>query len=594
MKNFKQFILLLGFFQTITVFGQNAPITTAGSVIICPDETFDIPLSVYDFTQITALSLRLDFDPTLLTYNGFSNLNNLLSGGIVNMVSVSPNLTKILIVWSNVNPLTLDNGSLLVNLNYTHLSGSPTIVFNNTSNSGGDCEFADANGDPLNDIPTATFYINAIVTNNGAGDGGTISGTPSVCQGQVEVPYTIPPIENASNYIWAFSGTGAAINGSSNSITINFANNANSGNLTVYGTNSCGNGIISANYPISVNSVPTAIAGDDQSIPNGTSTTLQGSASGGSGSYIWHWEPSNLLIDSDVQNPETVNLTSSVLFTLTVSDSYSCNSNDEVFINVSGPLTITATANPENVCVYAMVQLSALGGGGSGNYTYYWTSEPVGFTSDLQNPVVYPLVNTIYTVEVNDGVTTISDDVPVNVNQLPIVPDMPTGPDIVDLKDIVSSDYTISLVPYSESYIWELMPETAGDITASTTTATVVWNPAFLGYAYIKVQSVNSCGQSDFSIEKQTFVDNTIGVNELELPSILIFPNPSDGMFHFNSTQSIDKIIISDLLGNTITQIDHPIENDRVNSELKDGVYLVHVFIKDNELIKKLIIQKSR
>jgi hypothetical protein len=593
-SRYKQLIIYLFLFQTITVFGQNAPITSAESMSICPNETFNIAITVSDFSQITALSLRLDFDPTLLAYNGFSNLNNLLSGCIVNMVPVSSNLTKILIVWSNVNPLTLDDGSLLVDLNFTHLLGSPIISFNNTANSGGDCEFADANGDPLNDMPTSIYYINASLTNIGAGEAGTIDGTATLCQGASNVPYTIPPIANATDYIWAFSGTGATINGSSNSITINFANNASSGNLSVFGTNSCGNGTVSSDFPIVLNSVPTADAGDDQSIPNGTSTTLNGSASGGSGSFTWHWEPSNLLLDPDVQSPTTLSLTTSVLFTLTVSDSYACNSYDEVFINVSGPLTITATANPETICVNEMVQLAAFAGGGSGNYSYFWTSEPVGFTSDMQNPVAYPLVNTIYSVEVNDGVTTINDEVSVTVNQLPIVPEMPIGPDIVDLKDIVSSDYTIASVPYSDTFIWELLPETAGVITGSETSGTVVWNPGFLGYAYIKVQSVNTCGQSDFSLEKQTFVDNTIGINQSELPSIVIFPNPSDGIFHIKSSQSIDKIIIRDLPGNSIIEIDHPNENYRLNSNLTAGIFFVQVFINDYELIKKVVIQKSR
>ena len=421
---------------------------------------------------------------------------------------------------------------------------------------------------------------------------GTISGTATVCQGQNSVVYSVPVIANATSYLWAYSATGATINGTSNSITINFANNATTGNLTVYGSNSCGNGTISANFAISVNSVPTADAGEDQSIPNGTSTILNGNASGGSGSYSWHWEPSNLLIDSNVQNPTTVNLTTSVLFTLTVSDSYSCNSFDEVFVNVSGSLTIIASAIPESVCTNEMVQLSAYAGGGSGSYMYSWTSDPVGFTSDLQNPVVYPSVSTTYTVEVNDGVSTISDEVSVTVNPLPIIPEMPIGPDIVDLKDVISSEYSIASVQYSDSYIWELMPETAGDITGFETIGTVVWNPGFLGYAYIKVLSVNTCGQSQFSIEKQTFVDNTIGIKESELPSVLIFPNPNDGLFYINSSLSIDKIIIRDLLGNSILEINNPIENNRMNTDLTDGVYLVHVIIDDYELIKKIIVQK--
>ncbi|MFZ4707589.1 MAG: hypothetical protein ACOYMF_16435, partial [Bacteroidales bacterium] len=60
-SRYKQLIIYLFLFQTITVFGQNAPITTAESVSICQNETFNIPLTFSDFTQITALSLRLDF-----------------------------------------------------------------------------------------------------------------------------------------------------------------------------------------------------------------------------------------------------------------------------------------------------------------------------------------------------------------------------------------------------------------------------------------------------------------------------------------------------------------------------------------------------
>ena len=87
---------------------------------------------------------------------------------------------------------------------------------------------------------------------------GTIGSTPTVCQGQTGVTYTVPLISHASTYTWAYSGTGATIAGTGNTVTVSFASNATSGNLTVAGTNTCGNGTSSANYAITVNPAPAA------------------------------------------------------------------------------------------------------------------------------------------------------------------------------------------------------------------------------------------------------------------------------------------------------------------------------------------------
>ncbi|MBK7213571.1 MAG: T9SS type A sorting domain-containing protein [Bacteroidales bacterium] len=87
---------------------------------------------------------------------------------------------------------------------------------------------------------------------------GSISGSSTVCQSQSSVSYSVGSIANASSYTWAYSGTGATITGSSNSVTISFAANATAGNLTVQGSNTCGTGTVSANFPISVNNLPDA------------------------------------------------------------------------------------------------------------------------------------------------------------------------------------------------------------------------------------------------------------------------------------------------------------------------------------------------
>ncbi len=80
-----------------------------------------------------------------------------------------------------------------------------------------------------------------------------------------------------------------------------------------------------------------------------------------------------------------------------------------------------ATALPNPVCLGDSTQLSVAANGGSGTYTYSWTSVPAGFTSNLQSPKVKPVEPTKYIAHTNDGATTRHDTVAVNIQTPPIV-----------------------------------------------------------------------------------------------------------------------------------------------------------------------------
>jgi len=104
---------------------------------------------------------------------------------------------------------------------------------------------------------------------------GSISGNTIVCQGDNALSYSVPAIQNATSYIWAYSGNGVTINGTSEIVTLDFDATATSGNLSVKGNNFCGEGTVSANYSITVNTVPAAPAAGVNSV---TQTGI-----------TWHW-----------------------------------------------------------------------------------------------------------------------------------------------------------------------------------------------------------------------------------------------------------------------------------------------------------------
>lgn len=83
--------------------------------------------------------------------------------------------------------------------------------------------------------------------------------------------------------------------------------------------------------------------------------------------------------------------------------------------SIGNNLLATAFAVPSIVYPYDTVHLNVTATGGSGNYTYSWTSNPPGFTSVQKNPWVRPLLGTKYTVQVNDGIHTFTSSVTITV-----------------------------------------------------------------------------------------------------------------------------------------------------------------------------------
>ena len=241
MKSIPRIPLLLIFCSIILnySFALDAPITSAGSANICSGNTFKVPITVVGFNDITAVSLRLDYNPTQVSYSNATGINSSLPGGvIVNKIVVNSTLHKIMIIWSDVNPVTLSTGSKLLDLNFTYLAGTPVLTFNNTSNSGNDCEYADAVGDPMNDSPTNTFYFNSTVSYMVLGTVGAISGPTSVFPQSIET-YSTPPITNATSYNWTLPD-GSSGSSTTNTISVTFTSNSFSSPIAVNGENACG------------------------------------------------------------------------------------------------------------------------------------------------------------------------------------------------------------------------------------------------------------------------------------------------------------------------------------------------------------------
>lgn len=78
--------------------------------------------------------------------------------------------------------------------------------------------------------------ITAVTVNtSGVQPGAFTASAPTVYRGQTSVTYTVPAPQNGT-LTWSYSGTGATINGTGNSVTVNYGQNATSGVLSVVNT----------------------------------------------------------------------------------------------------------------------------------------------------------------------------------------------------------------------------------------------------------------------------------------------------------------------------------------------------------------------
>jgi len=160
--------------------------------------------------------------------------------------------------------------------------------------------------------------------------------------------------------------------------------------------------------------------------------------------------------------------------------------------------TVSVYADPADICMGESTQLFADVNGGTGNYTYEWTSLPVGFTSNEQNPVVTPEDTTTYYVEIFDGLFTVSDFTTVDVAPMPGVCVAPEG--ITEFcEDPQNTTYSTEGAEYALSYMWYLEPEEAGTITGEGTEGIVNWSMEFTGEATISVKAMNDCGEGEMS-----------------------------------------------------------------------------------------------
>jgi len=408
-------ILFMGI-TCIQAFAQNAPRTHLATVNATGPGVLEIPVTVQGFNNIGSIYLSVDYNFSVIQLT-MAVPHPQLSTFLYGEADLGTGFHRITMGWYG-NGLTLPDFSTIMTIHFNYITGNTDLSFHDN---GPSCEYATGQGQVLNDTPFTSYYYNGMICGD-LNNPGPITGETSVCKRQNTISYSVEPLVNASSYTWLVPpGVEIVAGQQTNLIVVDFLENAVSGEVSVYAANPCGIMSTAAILPVTVNGLPQAGISTVSPVPFGTAATLHGDA-GGPGNFSFHWSPEALLLDPEVQNPQTVNLTAENIFHLMVTNlETGCQDDDHETVEITGgPLTVNPVSIADSICAGSQVMLFALCSGGTGNYSFTWTSDPSGLNSSEENPIIWPEMTTTCFLTASDGNETVSGNVVIFVEEIVI------------------------------------------------------------------------------------------------------------------------------------------------------------------------------
>ncbi len=246
-----------------------------------------------------------------------------------------------------------------------------------------------------------------------------------------------------------------------------------------------------------------------------------------------------------------------------------------------------------------------LNGMASGYTSVEWTTSGDGAFADTT------VLSTMYTPGAQDaenGIVTLTlaasdgsgnqstDEMLLTIHPLPVIPDLPLGPDTVYVYMTSVTTYSTSSNAENSAWIWDITPG-VGSLTSDLNTCQIEWDIDVPVDAELRVKGENSCGESQWSEVKIIHLvpDVVPGYSEERLFVADVYPNPSSGDITISIKNNVGNILSLTLLdsyGRTVFQKNDDSCFININiSNLLQGIYVLQVRHEDRMYAYKVVIR---
>ncbi len=389
--------------------------TMLDSLYMCPDSIW-VPVRVQNLVGIASISLRFTFDPSVVTYAGYyGNTHPGLFSGFLLVGNVP--LNTITISWYSVTPFSILNDTLL-SFRFYYAGGVSAFVWDTVI-----CQYSNLPGDIL-----PAVYVNGYVSSETYS--AEIVSDPDdygVCEGydcyfavdhlygqsfsweySADNGLSWLPVPNAPPYSGADNDTLLITN-----VPLLFNNYLY--RCTVYGA--CPPNPVSGAATLTVQAAPVADAGPDQSVCQGDTAVINGSAQF-FGSILWLSSGTGTFLNATTVNPSylpsAADVTAGMVTIRLMLEGLSpCGAVTDSMQLTIHALPIASAGNDTTICEGGVATLT-----GSGGNDYLWSTIP---PSSNQVVNVSPSVNTTYHLTVSNFGCESYDSVKVFVQMGPVV-----------------------------------------------------------------------------------------------------------------------------------------------------------------------------
>lgn len=111
-------------------------------------------------------------------------------------------------------------------------------------------------------------------------------------------------------------------------------------------------------------------------------------------------------------------------------------------------------------------------------------------------------------------------------------------------------------------------------------------------YSYGPTSTASTPNRYYNTTQNIVVTDNTLSILDLETVTFKLFPNPTKGLLNFKSSIEVNNLVVYNLLGQEVLNIQSNKTEDTINLEhLKQGSYIIKFFNKKTSIGSKMIIK---